>query len=332
MENIIVIAHGSPKIGANNIKEAVRDLHATLHPGCPDDCIHVAYLQFARPDLPEAISLSVARGASRIIIHPLFLVPGIHVSRDIPALVEQARQDFPGVVFALTPPLGLSGLVIEAAAEKIREALLLSPGEIEARSFAVIAREIDWNGIRPEQQPIIARVIHATGDFDFRDDLVFHAQAVQRGLEAIRAGLAVVTDVEMLKAGISKGLLQTFGGQVRCSLAAPGEDPLSGPGTRSARGIAAALEKVDEIGILAIGNAPTALLTAISLLSRRPPGSWIPLVVGTPVGFIQAVESKELLARQAFPFITNRSRKGGSAVAAAIVNALLRIAQGEEKT
>lgn len=331
MENIILIGHGSPKEGANNMDLAARLLHTLLHPDCEQDCVQVAYLQFARPEIAEAIDAAIARGAKRIILHPFFLSAGIHVSRDIPELIASARVRYPQVEFIYTEPLGIHQKIAEVVRERILAARGPKPGEIESRSFSLIAEEADFSAVPPLHLSIIQRVIHATADFEFKNTLLFHPDAVKRGLEAIRSGRDIAVDVEMVRAGINKNLLAPWGGKVICRLPEAAEPPETGAEkTRAERGIAQALTPGHNVGIIAIGNAPTALLKAIDLLSSSGPADFVPLVVGVPVGFVQALEAKALLAQQQFPFITNLSRKGGSPVAVAIVNALLKMAQGDQ--
>jgi precorrin-8X/cobalt-precorrin-8 methylmutase len=177
-------------------------------------------------------------------------------------------------------------------------------------------------------------VIHATADFDFRDSLAFHPDAVAAGLAAIKEGKDILTDVEMVRTGINKKWIAPFGGKVVCSInaecGARNAESRDATRTRAEMGIENALRENRNIGIIAIGNAPTALLRTIELLkySWTPALGPLPLVVGVPVGFVKAVESKDLLAKQQFPFITAQGRKGGTPVAVAIVNALLKIAGG----
>ncbi len=331
METIILIGHGSPKDGANNIDIAARLLHPLLHPDCGQDCVQVAYLQFAQPEITEAIDQAVARGAKRIILHPFFLSAGIHVSRDIPELIAAAGKLYPQVEFIYTEPLGIHQKLAEVVRERIMAARGLRPAEIESRSFSLIGEEADLNALPPAWRPIIERVIHATADFEFQKSMVFHPAAVRRGIEAIRLGKDIAVDVEMVKAGINKKLLARWGGQVICRLpAAVGELGIEEGSTRAQRGIAQCLAPGHNVGIIAIGNAPTALLKAIELVNAAASSEFTPLVVGVPVGFVQALEAKALLAKEQFPFITNLSRKGGSPVAAAILNALLIMAQGEQ--
>jgi precorrin-8X/cobalt-precorrin-8 methylmutase len=306
----------------------------------------------------DTIRERVEHGIKKIILHPFFLSPGMHVTKDIPELIEEARGLYPGVEFIYTEPLGIHEKLANIVMERISAAEQLSPGEIEKRSFALLSAETDLSGISPDRLPIVQRVIHATADFEFKNSLVFHPEAVQRGLRAIKAGKDILTDVEMVRTGINKQRLAQWGGKVICGIQGPGSEEqgpgagVQGPGsagqgsgagvqgagskkqgtenkTRSELGIEKALGENNNIGIIAIGNAPTALLKTIDLLANSPSPSEL-LVIGVPVGFVKALESKALLAGQTFPFITNLDRKGGTPVAVAIVNALLKMA-GEIK-
>ena len=179
-----------------------------------------------------------------------------------------------------------------------------------------------------EQLPIIQRVIHATADFEFKKTLIFHPDAVATGLRAIKEGKNILTDVEMVKTGINKRSLEQWGGKVICAIADEEVVRESAQTGRTRAEIAMEKRIGENVGIIAIGNAPTALLKVIDMLnSSAHPFPHSPfLVIGVPVGFVKAIESKAILAGQEFPFITNLSRKGGTPVAVAIVNALLKIA------
>jgi precorrin-8X/cobalt-precorrin-8 methylmutase len=206
----------------------------------------------------------------------------------------------------------------------------IKPLEIEAESFRIIEREFAGEtgcsvaDYSLEEFAVMRRVIHATGDFGFAANLRFHKQAIAAGLAAIRAGKNVLTDVNMAAAGISRSFLGKFGGQVICRVGEPevAASAIRQGLTRSETALALAAD--DNVGIVAIGNAPTALLAVMELIAAgkiRPD-----LVVGVPVGFVNAAESKEILFQKDYPFITALGRKGGSPVAVAIVNALLRLA------
>ncbi len=332
MEQILLIGHGSPRRDANNIDAITGLLHNALHQNCTDKCVKVAYMQFVQPDIPTAIDTCVAEGADRVIIHPFFLYSGMHVTKDIPRIIDEARGKYPEVEFVYTEPLGLHENLAKIVLERINAARFPSLGGIEQRSFQIISEETDLSGVPEDRLPIVKRVIHATADFEFKNTLTFHPDAVSRGITAIRAGKDVLTDVEMVRTGINKRLLGRFGGRALCSIRPSDEaSPMtSHGGTRAEAGIETALGAERNIGIIAIGNAPTALLKVIEIFNHSGNLSDLPLVIGVPVGFVKAVESKALLSTQPFPFITNLSRKGGTPVAVAIVNALLKMT-AEEK-
>ncbi len=334
MEHIILIGHGSPKKEANTIDIVGRLLHKAIHPGCPDSCVRSAYLEFGKPDIITAIGQSVADKAERIITHPYFLSSGMHVTRDIPVIIEEARKIYPHVEIVYTEPLGIHDKLIQIVIERIKHANFRAPLDIEKRSFEIIGEEEDLGDLPAEQLPIMKRVIHSTADFEFRHSMVFHPEAVRTGIEAIRAGKDILTDIEMVRAGINKKLLTRWGGKVICHIS--DEEVIKSSEETGRTKAELAIEKgiAGNVGLIAIGNAPTALLKTIEVLteegaSRYPAANPLPLVVGVPVGFVKALESKTLLSSRNFPFITNLSRKGGTPVAVAIVNALLRMAAEE---
>jgi len=205
----------------------------------------------------------------------------------------------------------------------------VAPSEIESQSFAIIEREFQdqtgliGSGIDPDRFQVIRRVIHATGDFDFAGSLLFHDQSIGAAISSIISGRDIYIDVSMGAAGISRSILERFGGSVSCFI--NDEDVAEKARREGKTRTETALEKLSgtDIGIIAVGNAPTALIAAMALIEA---GKIAPaLVVGVPVGFVNAMESKEILAAQEYPFITNQGRKGGTPVAVAIVNALLRL-------
>lgn len=200
----------------------------------------------------------------------------------------------------------------------------MKPMEIESRSFEIISGILEERGIAlPEENaPVVKRVIHTTADFDYVDNLVFSDRAVQFGIEALKSGCDIVTDTQMAKAGISKTTLAKFGGQVHCFMS--DEDVAREAKERGVTRAAVSMEKAARLGrplIFAIGNAPTALVVIDELMKK---GALAPrLIIGVPVGFVNVVESKELIIASSVPHIVARGRKGGSNVAAAIVNAML---------
>jgi precorrin-8X/cobalt-precorrin-8 methylmutase len=196
---------------------------------------------------------------------------------------------------------------------------------IESESFRIIRAEMGQHVFSPEQEVLVVRVIHATADFDFAHILRFSPGAVEAGVEALRAGHPIVSDVRMIEVGVSGLLLKQVGGTIHCAI---GDETVYARAERegTTRAAAAMRELAPHIdgGIVAIGNAPTALLEVIRLIHEE--GIHPALVVGVPVGFVSAVESKDELAGLDIPHITALGRKGGSTVAVAILNALLRLA------
>jgi precorrin-8X/cobalt-precorrin-8 methylmutase len=267
----------------------------------------------------------------------------MHVTKDIPEMIDEARGTYPDVEFVYTEPLGIHDKLVQIVIERIQSVKFNVPLDIEKRSFEIISEETDLSGLPVEQVPIVKRVIHSTADFEFKNTLTFHPNAVKAGIAAIRAGKNILTDIEMVKAGINMRLLDRWGGKVICKIADKDVVRISEETGRTRSEISMERGLTEDIGIVAIGNAPTALLKVIELLtgsgSSPTPQSpllakggtlgGVPLVVGVPVGFVKALESKALLATQQFPFITNLSRKGGTPVAVAIVNALLKMASEE---
>lgn len=125
-EIIIVVGHGSSEEGADNTAHIAEQLHEMLHKDCSTDCIRVAYLQFMEPDLKKVIGEAAAGGAEKIIVHPFLLSSGYHVTKNIPATIEKARQEFPGIEFVYTEPLGSHEKLAEVVLERIRSAIDLS--------------------------------------------------------------------------------------------------------------------------------------------------------------------------------------------------------------
>ena len=199
---------------------------------------------------------------------------------------------------------------------------IVKPMEIEKRSFEIITELLGDRKLDPENEPVIKRVIHTTADFEYADNLVFSPGAVAKGIEALRAGCHIVTDTSMAMSGINKTILGKLGGQVHCFIADPdvAEEAQARGITRSAVSMEKAA-KLDKPCIFAVGNAPTALIALHELMEA---GTVKPaLIIGVPVGFVNVVESKELILQDDVPFIVARGRKGGSNVAAAICNAML---------
>ena len=198
------------------------------------------------------------------------------------------------------------------------------PADIEKRSFELIQEELNARGIRlpAETDLIVRRTIHTTADFDYAETMTFSDGAVAVLKDLIRGGATIVTDTNMAYSGINKKRLAQYGGQVRCFMAEPevAEEAKKRGVTRASVSMEKAAALPGRV-VFAVGNAPTAL---ISLREMYDAGIFRPdFVIGVPVGFVNVVPSKELIMATDIPYIINRGRKGGSNVAAAIVNAVL---------
>lgn len=198
----------------------------------------------------------------------------------------------------------------------------VKPQDIEKRSFEIITELLEGRELDAENELVIKRVIHTTADFDYADSLVFSPGAVKKGLAALSLGCDIVTDTQMARAGINKNALERLGGRVHCFMS----DPDVGDEAKT-RGITRAMvcmeraAKIEKPCIFAIGNAPTALVRLRELIDEEALSP--ALIIGVPVGFVNVVESKELIIKSTAPHIVARGRKGGSNVAAAICNALI---------
>jgi precorrin-8X/cobalt-precorrin-8 methylmutase len=205
----------------------------------------------------------------------------------------------------------------------------IQPQKIEGRSFEIIDEEIGSHSYTAEQYPIVQRVIHSTADFELGKSLRFHHDAIQAGIRAIKTGKKIVTDIKMVSAGINKRRIEKFGCSVHEYITDEGvvKEARALNVTRSIVAMRKGIKEA-EGGIFAIGNAPTALLELIRLIKQGAPKPG--LIIGFPVGFVSATESKEELMKLDIPFITNQGRKGGSTVAVAAVNAIAIMAERVE--
>ena len=205
--------------------------------------------------------------------------------------------------------------------EKIEYVL---PGEIEKRSFAIISEELAARSITlpPEQELVTKRVIHTSADFEYADTMPYSPHAVEIAKKLVAAGADIVTDTNMTLAGINKKRLAAYGGTVHCFMA--DEDVAREAKARQVTRATVSMEHAAQIQkpvIFAVGNAPTALIALHELMQER---DWKPaFIIGVPVGFVNVMAAKELILKTDVPYIVNRGRKGGSNIAAAIVNAIL---------
>ena len=223
----------------------------------------------------------------------------------------------------------------------------MTPQEIEKLSFSIINQEAGEQDFNSQEWQVVQRMIHTSADFEYINTVRFHPDAISAGIKAIRDGATIITDTNMARVGIRKGEISSFGGDVKCLIA--DEDVINRAKNEGITRAVAAVDKsadlitneyikhsVQNAGavldspiqgkavIYVVGNAPTALLRLVELVKEEivKPA----LIIGMPVGFVNAAESKEELMKLDYPYISNRGRKGGSNVAASVVNALAIIA------
>ena len=198
----------------------------------------------------------------------------------------------------------------------------VKPKEIETRSFEIITEELGEKKLTPETELIVKRCIHTSADFDYAENLCFSENAVEKALEAIKNGACIVTDTQMAKA------LAKYGGEVYCFMS--DEDVAKQAKEQGSTRATASMDKAASMGkplIFAIGNAPTALVRLYELIEEKKISPY--LIIGVPVGFVNVVQSKEMIMDTEVPYIVARGRKGGSNIAACICNALLYMIDNE---
>ena len=332
---VVVLAHGSRgERGKGEVEAVLKRVAIGLGPLlAPGVKVIGAALQFNQPSLEEAAALLSAKGVDRIVIAPYFLFPGRHITEHIPQIVEKLQRDYPGISFLLTDNLGLNGAFIGLMAKRIKEAAPdLTPyvqrslsRSIEQESMKIVEGLLHpLPGMSGEELTVLKRIIHASGDSELYPLVKFSQSAISEGILAISRGAPIFTDVRMVMAGVDSHLAEAFGCSISCALDETAVAELAEKRniTRTAAAIAHLRTRLND-AIVAIGNAPTALLALINLIDE---GISPALVVGMPVGFVQAEESKEELMKRDIPYITVMGTRGGSAMAAATVNSLLRIA------
>jgi precorrin-8X/cobalt-precorrin-8 methylmutase len=207
----------------------------------------------------------------------------------------------------------------------------MKPEQIETLSFQIIDQEAGEHSFTADQWTIVRRMIHTSADFEYKEMIRFHAEAITAGIDAIRAGKSIITDTNMARAGIRQKDLERFGVTVKCYMNDPNvmERAQKNGTTRAKAAVDAAVSDMQD-GIYVIGNAPTALLRLIELVENKQTRP--ALIIGLPVGFVNAAESKAALIEMNLPYISNIGRKGGSNVAASVVNAITILASTQKKS
>ena len=317
---ILIISHGSPRAETNRRFEALV-ARIAMRLGSAD--VLATFFSIARPNIPDQVAVLAGRGVRRIVLMPHFLGEGQHVTKDIPELLDVCRRSFPDVTLEMLSTLedepALEDLVVDrllAYADPMETPLADGPA-IERRSFEIIDRQLaDWPAADDAARAVIRRVVHATADVSFARTLRIHPQAVARGRAALAERRLIVCDVKMLQAGITRTQSEVLS-------TIDWDEAALRAKQRSMTRAAAAMEIVGprlEGAIVAVGNAPTALVKVIEL--ARTGGPRPALVVGLPVGLVGARESKLALMASDLCYITNTTSRGGSPVAAAVINAL----------
>lgn len=334
---VVVLIHGSRGERAitglpETFKRITDGVKALLPPGI---AVIGAALQFNHPNLEEAVQNLVEQDIDQIVIMPYFLFQGVHITEDIPEIVETFRSRYPDKRFIISRTLGSTTDFISQVVQCIDEAVPVLydnfiavnelPQEIESRSMKIIDTLLpSCRSFSKQELQIVKRIVHASGDADIASLIRFSSSAVTDGLSAIAYSRRIITDVHMVAAGINKHNASVHGCSIICAIDENNEQggPHTQKTTRAASAIRNLGKKIDN-AIVVIGNAPTALMTVLELIDTnkiRPS-----LIIGMPVGFVQAKESKYQLIKHDIPYITVIGTRGGSAMAAAAVNALLKM-------
>jgi precorrin-8X/cobalt-precorrin-8 methylmutase len=352
---LVLIGHGS-KLQHN--RENLMHLAEILRAKSRFKTVEISFMIRDTPTISEAIEKVVEQGAKKIVFVPAFLAAGVHTTQEIPDLIgmkdKESQLSARGIQFFYGEPIGADECVAVILEEKALRALgentahqhaafsanmeekaktSTDPRNIYAKSMSLIHPEIEETlKNAPEKNvPIIERVVHTTADPDFAKLLVISENAVEAGVAAIKAGAKVITDIKMVKAGINEARVRRFGGKTLTYIDDPRAIKLAENEklTRAAAAMRLAAEDGIDGAIVLIGNAPTAAFELADLIKKdkaKPA-----LVVATPVGYVGATESKLNVEALHVPFIVNRGRKGGSAVAVAVFNALLNMAEGKKR-
>lgn len=344
---LIIIGHGS-KLPHN--RENLEKLADILRKRSKFKTVEISFMVRDKPTIPEAIESLAKKGVSKIVLIPAFLAPGVHTTREIPELIELKEKEpalaAKGIELVYGEPLGSDERIAEIIEEKALKALgqevkeakvmtdayaIAASNKIVKTSMSLIRQALgdSLEKVPASHVPIIERVVHATADPEFAKLLVINEKAVEAGIAAIIAGAKIVTDVKMVKAGINEARVKRFRAKILTYIDDKRAVKLANDEsiTRSAAAIRLAVRDGLTGAIVLIGNAPTA---AFELADAVKQGLAKPaLIVATPVGFIGAAESKEIIASLSTPFIIVIGRKGGSAVAVAVFNALLAMAEGK---
>ncbi len=324
---IILLSHGSKKI------EAKKDLlEITKILGQKTNIrTELACMQLTKPSFIETIELLADQDYKEIMVIPFFLTNGQHMQEDIPELLQEARSKFGHLSITVTEYLWPDPNLIKTLKNRVAEVNpvktkqpLTDPHAIEEKSFEHIDKLIACN-FEPEEQKVVKRLIHTSGDLSLVHLIKFSNYAIEKTVEAIGKRHPVITDVSMVAAGISENLTEITGINLitRISDDDVRREAQSFNKTRASIAIEKSLLENPE-AIVAIGNAPTALFKVAELIKSRAIEPAV--VIAMPVGFVGTAESKETIKKTGVEHIIVEGTRGGSALAAASINAMLKIA------
>ncbi|MFN2268727.1 MAG: precorrin-8X methylmutase [Desulfonatronovibrio sp.] len=314
---VIVLAHGSRNERARN---SFLKMVSIVNKRAGGNVVP-AFFSLGQPDLESAVAERISSGYSEITIFPYFLFDGNHVQKDIPAIIEKLGKTYPGVKIRVLSSLEHEPLMPEILFERIWEFSTqdrFQPGQsIENSSLEFIQNVMDA-GFNEDQKKIAVRVVHSCADFSLSRSLRFHADAINAGCACLKDDKPLICDVKMVRSALTKCE------NVLCAIDQRGADKkaVRENTTRSAAGMELLAEHIHG-AVVVIGNAPTALWKIIELAEDK--GVVPALVVGVPVGFVGAAQSKEALIKSGLVYISNYGPKGGSPAAGAIVNALMKL-------
>ena len=339
---LILVGHGSQ---LSSYQETIQKLTTMVRQRSSFAIVSSGFMKANSPSISDAVSSAVERGADKIIVVPVFLARSLHTIKDIPRILGLKNGEKRGIIsrsghsfeIAYCEPIGaddrLADIVLDRAANALQD-LDVRKGtepsnnagtEVLEESLMLIRKEFGKKfEMMPQLQvPIVERVVHATADPEFAELLTFARDPIEAGIGALKGGADVIVDVKMVQSGINHQTLRRLGGRVLTYI--DDEKTIDLAYKERVTMAAASMRVATERGlggdIVVIGNSPTAALTIVDAVQNKlaKPA----LIIATPVGFVKAAESKDQVSKLSIPSITVRGVKGGSAVAVAIVNALL---------
>lgn len=329
---IIILGHGSK---SPNAQIVLSDIASQLEEAAGLK-IKTASLQFNTPTLEDSVKEFIDHGINNIVVAPLFFYKGAHMTEDIPEIISSIKNNYAGLKIELAENIGADPKVASILSERIKTAIEnsnenLNPQtvkgrQIQAESFRLIEQQLGELALEQKEKAVLVRLIHTTGDISLKDHAFFKGQPIQKGIEALTGGSSVVVDVNMVAAGINRRLLKTLRGRIVCNINHPAviDRAMKNGQTRSFYAMEKSLGEAGQNPVVLVGNAPTALHKVCDLIEAKKikPA----LVIGMPVGFVEAKESKERLAKLSVPSIIVMGTRGGSPLAAATLNAILTMA------